>query len=85
MGVPIDGTANIFGDNTSIVNGKSISESKFSKKQLGICYHTIREASADVVWKVGSVKGTHNVDNFLTKILSGIHKEREVDKWMWRK
>ena len=31
------------------------------------------------------MKATHNISNFLTNILSGTNKEKEVDKCMWYK
>ena len=31
------------------------------------------------------VKGTHNISNFLNKIIYCKAKEKEVDKWMWCK
>ena len=85
MGVPIAGPAIVFGDNKSVVQGASIPESKLSKKHLGICYHAAREASAAGIWKVGFVKGKFNIANCLTKILSGTAKEKEVNKWMYRR
>ena len=84
MGVPLAGPAIVFGDNKSVVNGASIPEHKLSKKHLGICYHAVREASAAGIWKVGFCKGTNNIANCLTKILSGTQKNKEVDKWMYR-
>ena len=85
MGVPLGGPAVVFGDNKSVVNGASIPEAKLSKKHLGICYHAVREASAAKIWKVGFVKGKYNIANCLTKILSGTQKDKELDKWMYRK
>ena len=85
MGVPIAGPAIVFGDNKSVVQGASVPESKLSKKHLGICYYASREASAAGIWKVGFVKGKYNIANCLTKILSGTAKEKEVEKWMYRR
>jgi len=84
LGVPILGPAYIFGDNKSVVNGASIPECKISKKHLGICYHAVREASAQGVWRVGFIKGKYNIADSLTKILSGTVKEKQVQKWMYR-
>ena len=46
MGVPIDGTTYIFGDNMSIIFKTSIPESKLDNKLKIICYHAIQEAVA---------------------------------------
>ena len=71
MGVPVDWLNIAFGYNVSLVNGSSIPSSKFLKKNLGICYHDVREATSAGIWKVGFLKVTYNIANFLTKILSG--------------
>ena len=84
MEVPIDGIEIVLGDNMSVVNVDSIPESNLSKKHLWICYHSVMEASAASVWEVWFVKGTHNIVNFPTNILSVKVKEKEVDKLMWR-
>ena len=69
--VPIGGHTIFFGDNVSVVNGASILESNLLKNHLGICYHAVREAYADGTCKVGFVKGTYNIANWITKILYG--------------
>ena len=68
----------------SVVNGVSILESNIPKKQLGIRYHAVREASAAGIWKLGFVKGTNNIYNLLTNIFSGTDNNKEVEKWMCR-
>ena len=87
MGVPLGGPAVVFGNNKSVVNSASIPEAKLSKQHLGrIRYHAVREALAAKIWKVGFVKGKYNIANCLmTKILSGTQKDKELDKWMYRK
>ena len=69
----------------SIVNAVSILESKISKKHLGIWYHAVIEASTAGICKLGFVKGTNNISNWLTNIFSGTDKEKEAEKWMWLK
>ena len=44
FGVPIDGPANVFGDNQSVINNATIPESPLKKKHVAICYHRVREA-----------------------------------------
>ena len=39
-----------------------------SKNHLGVCYHAVREAYAVGRLKVGFVKRTQNIENYLTKI-----------------
>ena len=83
MGVTINGPSIIFGWNMSVVNGASILDSKLSKKHLVICYHAVREASAAVIFKVACVKGTYNIANCQTNILSCKTSEKEVEKFIW--
>ena len=47
FGVPIDGPANVFCDNSGVVKNTSIQESTLVKKHNAINYHAIRE----VVWQ----------------------------------
>ena len=72
-----------FGDNMSVVNGVSILESNILKNHLGVWYHAVIEASAAGIWKLGFVKGTNNIYNWLKNIFSGTDKEKEAEKWMW--
>ena len=74
MGVPILGLANVWGDNKGIVNSASIPETMITKKHLGICYHSVCEASEQGIWKVGFCKGVKNIADRLTKVLSGTTK-----------
>ena len=75
----------VFGDSMSVLNGVPIPESKLSNKYLGIYYHAVSEAYVAGIWKVGFVKLTHNISNYLNKILSGSSKYKAIDKCMWCK
>ena len=81
-GVPVNEPYIVFGYNTSVVNVASILEPNLPKNQLGICDHTVREASGSGIWKKWFVKGTHNIENFLTNVISVIAKDKEVEKWI---
>ena len=85
VGLPILGPACVWGDNKGVVNSASIPETRITKKHIGICYHVVREASAQGIWKVGFYNGVNNIVDCLTKILSGTAKEKQVSKWMHRK
>ena len=67
-GVPILGTAHVWGDNKGVVNSASIPETGITKKNIGFCYHTVCEASSQGIWKVGFCKGVNNIVDCLTKI-----------------
>ena len=50
MGVRILGPAHVWGDNKGVVNSAFISETRITKKYLGIFYHAVRKASAQGIW-----------------------------------
>ena len=70
MGVRILGPAHVWGDNKGVVNSAFISETRITKKYLGIFYHAVRKASAQGIWKVSFCKGVDNIADCLTIILS---------------
>ena len=57
--------------NKEVVNGAFIAEWKFTKKHIGIFYHTLCKASSQGIWWVGFIKGKHNITDFLTDSLYG--------------
>lgn len=65
MGVPLDGPANVFGDNKSVITNASVPSSTLSKKHNAICYHRVREAVA-----AKTIRITH-ILSMLTKSLNG--------------
>eukprot|EP00804_Cyclotella_cryptica_P014224 CCRYP_005635-RA/>CCRYP_005635-RA protein AED:0.45 eAED:0.45 QI:0/-1/0/1/-1/0/1/0/94 len=46
MGLPIQGTSYVYGDNMSVVTHTSKPESTLKKKSNSICYHAVSEAVA---------------------------------------
>ncbi len=46
MGVAIDGTTHIYGDNMSVIKNISKPESTLNKKSNAVCYHAVRESVA---------------------------------------
>ena len=57
MGMPIDGPANVFCDNESVVKNSSQPESTLKKKSNAVAYHRVREAQAAgimrIAWETG--------------------------------
>ena len=76
MGVPILGPSHVWGDNKGVVNSASIPENRITKKHLGICYHVVREASAQGICNIGFCKRVNSIADFLTNILSGTDNEK---------
>ena len=70
FGVPLDGPANVFGDNMSVVNASSIGSHVLQKKHNSICYHRVREASAMGMIRCGFIPGNVNPSDMFTKILN---------------
>jgi hypothetical protein len=71
FGVPIDGPANVFCDNRGVVKNASIPESMLMKKHNAINYHSVREAEAAGILRVGKEDGETNISDLLTKSIRG--------------
>jgi hypothetical protein len=71
FGVPIDGPANVFCDNRGVVRNTSIPESTLMKKHNAINYHSVREAAAAGILRVGKEDGETNAADLLMKSLTG--------------
>ena len=69
FGIPIDGPTNVLGDNESVVNSASKVEARLNKKHNAICFHTVREASAAKVVRVGWEPTDTNIADIFTKML----------------
>jgi hypothetical protein len=77
MGLPLDGPANVFGDNQSVVTNASRSESVMKKKHVSICYHRVREACAADIIRIAHESTKTNLADLLTKNLDG-HRIQEL-------
>jgi hypothetical protein len=69
FGVPIDGPADIYCDNQSVVDSSSLPQRTLQKKHNAICFHKVREAAAMDVIRVAKVDGTENLADLFTKVL----------------
>ena len=70
FGIPLEGPANILGDNESVVGSCSKVEQKLNKKHNAICYHAVCEAAAAGWIRVGWEPTARNVADLFTKMLS---------------
>jgi hypothetical protein len=68
---PVDRPANVFCDNRGVVRNASIPESTLMKKHNAINYHSVREAAAAGIIRVGNEDGKTNAADLLTKSLTG--------------
>jgi hypothetical protein len=66
MGIPIDGPANVFCDNKSVVTNATVPTSTLKKKHNSIAYHRVREAVAAGVLQIAKVHTSENLADLLT-------------------
>jgi hypothetical protein len=71
MGVPLTGASYVYGDNMSVIHNTQRPESTLRKKNLSICYHTVREAVAMGEILTTHIKTDNNLSDFMTKVTFG--------------
>ena len=69
FGIPVEGPANLFCDNRSVVVNTSRPDSRLNKKHNAICFHRVREAAARKILRVGKEDTESNLADLLTKVL----------------
>ena len=85
MGVPLDGPANIYCDNESVVKSSTHPESTLKKKHAAINYHRIREAqAADPPYiRITWIDGNENLADAFTKVLVGQKRHYLLSRILW--
>jgi len=71
MGIPLDGPANLFGDNSSVITNATVPSSTLTKKHNAICYHRVREAVAAKTVRITYIPTGQNLADMFTKSLNG--------------
>ena len=71
FGIPITGPASVLCDNQGVVKNTSRPESALSKRHNAINYHSVREAAAAGILRVGKEDGDTNLADAFTKVLPG--------------
>jgi len=69
MGIPIEGTTYMFGDNASAVTSGTIPHSTLSKRHVALSYHRVRKAVAQGIIRFIHIEGRENLADVLTKVL----------------
>ena len=70
FGIPIEGAANIYCDNDSVVNNTTKPESTLKKKHNAIAYHRVREAVAAGTIRIAWEDTNTNLAELLTKCVT---------------
>jgi hypothetical protein len=83
MGVPLDGPADVFCDNQSVVTNTTKPESSLSKKSNAIAYHKARESIAAGTIQITHEDGDTNLADILTKLLAGPRLRELISKLLW--
>ena len=83
MGVPLDGPANMFADNESVVKSSMNPESTLNKKHVSIAYHLTRESFAAGIIDLYFVLSRDNLADLLTKVLSHGTRKNILDCLFW--
>ncbi len=83
LGIPIEGPANVFCDNKSVVTNSTIPTSTLKKKHNSIAYHRVREAVASNILRIAKVKTEENLADILTKPLGSTKLHAMIQKILW--
>ena len=69
LGVPLDGSSVLFGDNQSMIMNTTVPGSALKKRHSAVAYHRIREAVASGIVNIIHCRSETNLSNILTKPL----------------
>ena len=83
MGLKLDGPANIFVDNESVVNSSMRPESVLKKKHVSIAYHLARESFAASIVNIFGVRSEDNLSDAFTKVLPYSKRKNIFDAIFW--
>jgi hypothetical protein len=79
FGIPIDGPADVYCDNQSVVDSSSLPQRTLQKKHNAICFHKVREAAAIGVIRVAKIDGTENLADLFTKVLPTATRKKYLE------
>ncbi len=83
FGIAIDGAANVFCDNKSVITNSTVPTSTLKKKHNSIAYHRVREAVAAGVLQIAKVHTTENLADLLTKPLPAHSLKHLIQRILW--
>src|SRR5688500_10049992 len=85
LGVPLEETSLLVGDNMSVVINTTLPSSMLKKKHNAIAYHRVREAIAAKIINFAHIGSQVNVADILTKPLTSEIFHRLLENYMFRK
>ena len=83
FGISIDGPADVYADNESMVNCTRDFDTKLNKKHNAISYHYCRQAVAAEVIRTGKVHTDHNIADPYTKALTAPKRNTLFQSWTY--
>jgi hypothetical protein len=84
LGLALDGTALMLGDNMSVVLNTTVPTNVLKKKHSAIAYHRVREAIAARIMRFAYIKSEENVSVVLTNPLSNDKFHYLMKRWLFR-
>ena len=85
LGVPIEKTSHMLGDNMSVILNTTIPSSMLKKKHQGCAYHRVRETIAANIATFSYIPSEENFADVLTKPLSISGHHKLVKPWLFRR
>jgi hypothetical protein len=67
LGVPVDATSCMFGDNGSVVMSSTMPDSQLNRCHLALCHHCVREATTPGMVEFCHIPGEINPSDVLSK------------------
>jgi hypothetical protein len=83
MGIPIDGSTNVFCDSDSVVKNVTLPHSTLTKKHNAVAYHKVRESVAAKSQRITHEAGDNNLSDILTKFLPIPKHQNDCAKILW--
>ena len=85
IGVKVEKTSYMFGDNMSVLLNTTVPSSMLKKKHLGCSYHRVREAIAAQIMKFSFISSEENFADVLTKPHSNGKHHNLIKPWLFRR
>lgn len=79
FGIPIDGPAQVYGDNNAVILNSSVPESTLKKKHHSVNYNYVRECVAAGIGLVFKVDTEENLADLFTKVLDRVKRKKLVN------